>query len=184
MPDWLDTENSRCHFSRCIGIRIGWVLCFSVLLLAICSGTPAAAAGPQQAEKKEESKTTPPAAKQLFAEADAARLMDGLRAALEANSQRRLLRLFDAARMPNYATFRDQVTEFFENYQAFQVHYHITEVSTEGENNVVVADLEIEATPSNANVPNVRRKTQLHLLVAWDGKQWKIVDLAPREFFS
>jgi hypothetical protein len=119
-----------------------------------------------------------------FVEADAARVFDGLRQALESDSERRLLKLFDAARMPDYPALRNQVAQFFEEYEAFQVRYHITQVSTQGRMGVAMADFELEATPSRGASPNVRRKVQLRLVLAWDGKRWKIVDLAPRELFS
>lgn len=57
-----------------------------------------------------------------FSHADAARVLDGLRQALESNNQRPLLKLFDAARMPDYPVFRDQVAQFFDEYEAFQMH--------------------------------------------------------------
>src|SRR6266849_192295 len=118
-----------------------------------------------------------------FSEADAARVLEGLRQALESNNERRLLKLFDASRMPDYPAFRDQVAQFFDEYEAFQVHYHITQVSTEGRVGVATADFELEATPSRATSPNVRRNVQLRLVLAWDGKQLRIIDLAPRGLF-
>ena len=118
-----------------------------------------------------------------FSEADAARVFDGLRQALESNNERRLLKLFDAARMPDYPAFRDQVAQFFDEYEAFQVRYHIAQVSSEGRVGVATADFEVEATPSRGTSPNVRRNVQLRLVLTWDGKQWKIVDVTPRGLF-
>src|SRR6266852_5099323 len=107
-----------------------------------------------------------------FSEADAARVFDGLRQALESNSERRLLKLFDAARMPDYPACRDQVAQFFDEYESFQVRYHIAQVSSEGRVGVATADFEVEATPSRGTSPNVRRNVQLRLVLAWDGRQW------------
>jgi len=86
--------------------------------------------------------------------------------------------------MPNYAAFKDQVAEFFEKYEAFRVRYHITQTSTEGGLGVVLADLELEAAPVGADVPNVRKTAQLRLVTAWDGKRWRIVDWAPRSVLN
>src|SRR2546427_9865986 len=116
----------------------------------------------------------------VFSDADAARVFDGLRQALESNSERRLLKLFDAARMPDYPAFRDQVAQFFDEYEAFQVRYHIAQVSSEGRVGVATADFGVGATPSRATSPNVRRNVQLRLVLTWGGKQWKIVDVTPR----
>ncbi|HVO79704.1 MAG TPA: hypothetical protein VMT28_03175 [Terriglobales bacterium] len=119
-----------------------------------------------------------------FTDADAAGVLDRLRQALESYNQRRLLQLFDAGKMPNYPAFRDQVAQFFDKYEAFQVQYRITQVSAEEHVGVAMVDFRLEATPAREASPNVRRNTQLRLVLAWDGKQWKIVDLAPRGLFE
>jgi hypothetical protein len=133
-----------------------------------------------QQQKTEDQKSTP----HVFSEADAARLLAEVQGALESNNQRRFLKLFDAHRMPNYAAFQDQVAEFFEKYEAFRVRYHITQTSSEDGLGVVLADLELEATPAGAYVPNVRKTAQLRLVTAWDGKAWKTVDWAPRSVLN
>src|SRR2546428_13707222 len=106
-----------------------------------------------------------------FSEADAARVFDGLRQALESNSERRLLKLSDAARMPDYPAFRDQVAQFFDEYEAFQVRYHIAQVSSEGRVGVATADFEVEATPSRGASPNVRRNVHVGRGVPLGGKE-------------
>jgi len=148
------------------------------------SARPAVRANlPPQEQRAEQKAGNAPDKAANFSEADAARVLEGLRQALESNNERRLLKLFDASRMPDYPAFRDQVAQFFDEYEAFQVHYHITQVSTEGRVGVATADFELEATPSRATSPNVRRNVQLRLVLAWDGKQWRMIDLAPRGLF-
>jgi predicted secreted protein len=119
-----------------------------------------------------------------FGEAEAAGVLDRFRQALESNSQRRLLKLFDAAKMPDYPAFRDQVAQFFDKYEAFRVQYRITQVSDEENVGVALVDFQLEATPSGDASPNVRKHAQLRLVMSWEGKQWKIVDLAPRGLFN
>jgi len=119
-----------------------------------------------------------------FTDADAAQVLDKFRRALEDHNQDQLLKLFDPARMSDFAAFRDQITQFFEKYQAFQVRYHLTQTASENEFGIVVADFSLEATPNGNASPNVRKNIQLRLVLAWDGKQWKIVDLAPLTLFS
>jgi hypothetical protein len=128
--------------------------------------------------------TTAPSTRPLFAEADAARILNEMRTALEANRRNHLLRLFDARRMPNYAEFRDEVIAFFEKYDSFQVQYQMKQVRMDGEFGAVLADFVLEAAPPNAGSPNVRRSVPVRLITAWDGKQWKIVDLSPRNLFQ
>jgi hypothetical protein len=149
----------------------------------------------KQGQEKEDQKQEEPKADQKagspqdqdnatnFSDADAARVLGELGQALESNNERLLLKLFDAARMPDYPVFRDQVAQFFDEYEAFQVHYQITQALTEGRIGVAMVDFELEARPSRGSTPNVRRDVQLRLVMAWDGKQWRIVDLAPRSLF-
>lgn len=115
-----------------------------------------------------------------FADADAARVMDALRQALESGSRGRFLKLFDARRMPGYAAFRDQVAEFFERYVSFQVQYHLTQITMDRDLGGLMADVVIDALPADRVTPNVRRNAQLRLVLAWDGKWWRIADWSPR----
>jgi len=157
-------------------------LLVALLLLATLPKVVAAdAQSHDKPEQKTEAQKSTPA---VFSEAAAASLLAEVQQALEGNNQRRFLRLFDSRRMPNYAAFQDQMAEFFEKYEAFRVRYHITQTSTEDGSGVVLADLELEATPAGAYVPNVRKTAQLRLVTAWDGKAWKIVDWAPRSVLN
>ena len=115
-----------------------------------------------------------------FADADAARVMDAVRQALETGSRSRFLKLFDARRMPGYAAFRDQVAEFFEGYVGFQVQYHLTQITMDRDLGGLMADVVIDALPADRVTPNVRRNAQLRLVLAWDGKCWRIADWSPR----
>lgn len=152
-----------------------------LVALGISPGAPAQTASgghpPTQADSPE-SKTA------QFSDADAARVLDRFRQALESNNQRGLLKLFDAGKMPDYPAFRDQVAQFFDKYEAFQVQYRITQVSDEEHVGVALVDFQVEATPNEEASPNVRRQVQLRLVLAWEEKQWKIVDLAPRGLFD
>jgi hypothetical protein len=123
-------------------------------------------------------------ARRAFAEADGVRLLGELRQALEANNRNRLLKMFDAKRMPGYAVFRDQVAEFFEKYDAFEVRYQVTQVAMDGEFGVVLADFECDAKPTDGATPHVRKRIPLRLVTAWDGKQWRIVDMSPRSWLE
>ena len=137
------------------------------------------AAGQQQGAAINESKPAP-----VFAEADAVRLMDEMRQALESNNRNGFLKLFDAKRMPGYTVFRDQVAEFFGRYNSFQTQYHVMQVARDGELGAMLATFEIDAGPSDGVTPNVRKSVSLRLITAWDGKQWRIVDLSPRSWLQ
>jgi hypothetical protein len=128
-------------------------------------------------------KTSPPAAKApSFSESDAADALSRMRLALEGYDKSAFLKLFDPARMANYPAFRDQISQFFDKYQSFVVSYQLQQVSTEDAAGIVLSNFSLEAT--GATVANLRRNFQLRLVMAWDGKQWKIVDIAPLGLFS
>jgi hypothetical protein len=148
-----------------------------LLVLMIVALGLAQSGSPPQPSKQQKS------AAPVFSEADAARLLAELQQMLESDNQRRFLKLFDAGKMPNYASFLDQVTEFFDKYESFRMRYHINQISSEKELGIVLSEVELEATPAGASVP-VRRSAQLRLVTAWDGKQWKIVDWAPRSILN
>jgi hypothetical protein len=117
-------------------------------------------------------------------EADAVRLLEQLRRGLESDNASTFLKTFDAKRMPGYPAFRDRVAEFFGRYDEFQVRYHVTQVKMDGELGAAVADFEFDATPRDGVSPNVRKRVALRLVCGWDGKQWKIVDLSPRNWLD
>ena len=144
--------------------------------IAVASRAPQKQAN-SAASKSDEPKSAVPA----FTEVEAAQLLDEMRHALETDSRRRFLKLFDAAKMPNYATFRDQMEEFFAKYDAIRVRYHLTQAVREGDVGVAVADFELEAAPDGG--PSVRRNGPLRLGAVWDGKRWKMFEIEPRAMF-
>jgi hypothetical protein len=119
-----------------------------------------------------------------FTEADAVRLLGQLRRGLESDKPDTFLKTFDARRMPGYPAFRDRVAEFFGRYDEFQARYHVTQVTMDGELGAAVADFEFDATPRDGVTPSLRRRVALRLVCGWDGKQWKIVDLSPRNWLE
>ena len=122
-------------------------------------------------------------ARPAFSAADAVRVLDQLRQAIESDSQSRFLKVFDGRRMPGYPAFRDQIVEFFGKYESFRVQYHVTQTAMDGEFGALVTDIAFDATPADRTSPNVRRNASVRLVLTWDGKSWKISDLAPRSLF-
>lgn len=120
----------------------------------------------------------------VFSEADAARVMDNLRQAMESENSRRFMKLFDAKKMPGFAAFRDQVSVFHERFGLILMTYQLTQVTTDGEFGAAMADITMNATAKQTTTPNLRRTVSVRLVLDWDGKAWKIVDWSPRDFFQ
>jgi hypothetical protein len=170
----MGTMTQRVRTAGCWRIR--------AVLLLMCVLSGGTEQGLAQHAKKDAN--SDPSARPVFAEADGVRLMNELRQALEVNNRSRFLKMFDAKRMPGYATFRDQVTEFFGKYDEFEAGYHVTQVAMDGEFGAVLADFETYARPSDGVTPSARKRVRLRLVTAWDGKQWKIVDMSPRSWLE
>ncbi len=147
-----------------------------IVILLISLG----ASAEQASQSAHSDSNSPPA----FSEADAVRLLDELRRAFETDNRSRFLKAFDAKRMPGYAAFRDQVASFFARYGEFGVRYHVTQATMDGELGGAMADFEFDAQPRDGVTPSIRRRVTLRLVCAWDGKQWKIADLSPRNWLE
>jgi hypothetical protein len=119
-----------------------------------------------------------------FSEQNALGVLQHLGDALESHDLRRFLSAFDADKLPDYPVFRDQVNALFQQYESFQVSYKLNQVAMDGRNGVALADFTIDARPTGGDQPDVRKSVSLRLVLGWNGKEWKIADLSPREFFS
>ncbi len=152
-----------------------------VRLLVLCVWLVAGGRGFGQAKTDGKPGTQ---ARPVFTEADAVRVLDQMRQAFESHNRSRFLKLFDTRRMPGFAVFRDEMDEFFETYHSIRMNYQLTQVTTDGEFGGLMMNMTLEAAPSEAGTPGVRRDVQARFLLAWDGKGWKIADLAPRNLFK
>jgi hypothetical protein len=86
--------------------------------------------------------------------------------------------------MPEFAAFRDQVSQLFVQYESFQVRYHVDQISQDREFGSIVTEFVLQAVPVSDRQPDLRRRAQLHVIVTWDGTAWKIVDISPRNIFQ
>jgi len=118
-----------------------------------------------------------------FTSADAEALVRTLQNGLEGHNLKRFLSAFDRERMIDYGNFADQVAALFAHTDAFRVNFHITSASDAGDGSVTLTiDAQMEVTPRD--LPrSERRETTLNLRVAKSGEDWRIVELAPRDFF-
>ncbi len=120
-----------------------------------------------------------------FGENDALVILGTLQTTLQSYDRKKFLGCFDSARMPNFSAFRNEINGLFNGYDSFVISYHLTQAAMEGEKGVVLADFGLDATSNSDSdeALDLRRHTQLRLVLAWDGKEWKIVDLSPRAIF-
>ena len=147
-----------------------FVTCAFVALLSVTLGA-AQAAQPKQTPQN------------AFDAQAASRLLRQLSEALQGQSQKKFLALFDLDRMKDNALFRQQIASFFSRTISIRVHLNLGEKTVEGERATVAVDAEMEAEPGDGG-PIVRRNDRLNFSVANSGGTWKFVELQPRSFFS
>lgn len=119
-----------------------------------------------------------------FSDAVASRLLEQVTRGFNANNQRQVLGAFDAARMNQYAEFRDNLAALFARYESFRAAYRLRQAWPQGERGVVIVEFELEATPLEEGAPPFRRSGQLRFEFQRGRAGWRIVDVAPRRFFS
>jgi hypothetical protein len=146
----------------------------TIIFMALLSVTLGAA---QTAQPKR------PAQQSAFDAQAASRLLRDLSEALQGQSQKKFLALFDLDRMKDSALFRQQIASFFSRTISIRVHLNLGETAVEGDGATVAVDAQMEAAPGDGG-PIVRRNDRLNFTVANTGGTWKFVELQPRSFFS
>jgi hypothetical protein len=158
-----------------------WIARGAILIVGIVMlFSPLAAAQKTPPKSAPPSPTVAPA----FSDNDALTVFDNLEATLESYNRKKFLAAFDAAKMPNFPAFRDQINHLFETYDSFTVTYHLAQTAMEGSNGVALADFGLDGTSNSEGMRDLRRQARLRLVVAWNGKEWRIVDLSPRAVFQ
>lgn len=100
------------------------------------------------------------------------------------HNQGQVLSAFDPARMKNYPQFRDNLAALFAKYENFRAAYRLRQSWPQGERGVIIAEFELEGSPLEEGSPPFRRSAQLRFEFERGRKGWRIVDVAPRGFFS
>ena len=152
----------------------------TLLLTVVLVISTQATAGQNKASEQVQSPDTSPA----FTDEAATSVLDNLQAALQSYNRKKFLAQFNSARMPNFSAFQNQIKALFDRYDSFTVTYHLVESAVQDGNGVALADFGLDGTASSEDETDLRRHTQLRIVVAWSGKEWKIMELSPRAVFE
>jgi hypothetical protein len=125
-----------------------------------------------------------PATQEDFSDAVAGRLLQQVTQGFITNSRGQVLSAFNAARMKDYGRFRENIAALFAQYESFRAAYRLRQSWPQGERGVVIVDFELEGEPLEEGSPPFRRSAQLRFQFERGPRGWKIVDVAPRSFFS
>jgi hypothetical protein len=125
-----------------------------------------------------------PAPQEDFSDAVAARLLQQVTQGFITNNQGQVLSAFNPARMKDYARFRENIAALFAQYESFRAAYRLRQSWPQAERGVVIVEFELEGTPLEEGARPFRRSAQLRFEFERGHEGWKIVDVAPRGFFS
>jgi hypothetical protein len=132
-----------------------------------------------QAQDTPQQQPTPP----TFDAQAASRLLLQLSEALQGQSQKHFLELFDLSRMKDGPLFKQQVTSFFSKTISIRVHLNLVDTSVNGNKATLAVDAQMEAEPG-AGGAITRKNERLNFAVARIGDKWRFIEAQPRSFFS
>lgn len=115
-----------------------------------------------------------------FSDLAASKLLSQVAEGVQGHLSRRMLDAFDLGRMTGGATFKQQVTAFFNQYDSIRVHFKLVEVK----DNTVIVNAQMEESTSGSFPAPQRKTAQLRFTAEKTAAGWKFVDIQPRAFFS
>jgi transposase len=159
------------------------------IALAILSAFPARAATPQTQEKPTEAAAQPaesPATTQPIDLSDEVvrDVLDRLQRGIETHDIDHVLDIFDRQNMKDFAQFQDQMVAFFRRYDSVRFRYQLLQVTSDKDGSYAIADIDMDADPSDILPTPQRRSTQMRFQMKRSPKGWKVVALKPADFFN
>ncbi len=111
-------------------------------------------------------------------------VLTNLQRGVEAHDLDRVLEIFDQQNMKDYAQFHDQMVAFFRRYDSVKFRYQLLQVTSDKEGGFAIADIDMDADPTDILPTPQRRSTQMRFQMKRTPKGWKVVALRPADFFN
>jgi hypothetical protein len=102
----------------------------------------------------------------------------------ETHNLDKVLSVFDATAMPDFAQFRDQMVAYFRLHESFKLRYQLLQVTADDGLGMATADIEMDDDPLDTLPTPKRRSTQMRFQIKRTPKGWRIIGLGPMEFFG
>ena len=102
----------------------------------------------------------------------------------ETHNLDKVLSVFDAAAMPDFAQFRDRMVSYFRLHESFNLRYQLLQVTADDGLGTATADIEMDDDPLDTLPTPKRRSTQMRFQIKRTPKGWRIIGLGPVEFFG
>jgi hypothetical protein len=111
-------------------------------------------------------------------------VLTNLQRGIETHDIDRVLEIFDQQNMKDYARFRDQMVAFFHRYDSVKFRYQLLQVTSDKDGSFAIADIDMDADPSDILPTPQRRSTQMRFQMKRAPKGWKVIALRPADFFN
>ena len=102
----------------------------------------------------------------------------------ETHNLDKVLSVFDAAVMPGFAQFRDQMVAYFRLHESFKLRYQLLQVTADDGLGMATVDIEMDDDPLDTLPTPKRRSTQMRIEIKRTPKGWRVIGLDPMEFFG
>ena len=175
------------YSAKVLTAAVAW---FSLLVMCV-HPLPAVGQATQQEPPEAPAQTQPadqpgPPATQAFDLSDEVvrDVLTNLQRGIETHDIDRVLEIFDPQNMKDYAQFHDQMVAFFHRYDSVKFRYQLLQVTSDKEGSFAIADIDMDADPSDILPTPQRRSTQMRFQMKRAPKGWKVVALRPADFFN
>ncbi len=143
----------------------------------------ALAALPARCGAKAPKKASPLQA-QEFSEAVAEAALAQIRAGFQEHNPELVMSTFERTRLAGWAEMRDRLRDRMAAYDSFRMGYHIVSATAADGQGKLVAEVKLESVSGAGVTPPEHESATLHLTLEHGAQGWRIVDFAPRGFFT
>lgn len=183
----IRTKPIRGHSAKVLALGVAWFCLF--VLCVHASPAVSQATQEKQPDSPAHSQSTEqpasPAAPAVDLSDEVVRdVLTNLQVGIETLDLDRVMGVFDQPNMKDYAEFHDQMVAFFRRYDSIKFRYQLLQVTSDKEAGFAIADIDMDAVPSDILPTPQRRSTQMRFQLKRTSKGWKVIALRPSDFFN
>src|ERR1017187_1763597 len=192
VEELANPRTERAEFTSRHGAKVLPFIAAWVCLIVLCVHPLPMASQATQEKPSAAAADTPPSDQPAGSVTQAVDLSDevvrdvltDLQQGITTHDLERVLEVFDQQNMKDYAQFHDQMVAFFRRYDSVKFRYQLLQVTSDKEGGFAIADIDMDADPSDILPTPQRRSTQMRFQMKRGLKGWKVVALRPADFFS
>ena len=177
----------RQHSPKVLAVVAAWLCLASTCIFPVLAASTVTQEKHAEAEAKPEPAYQPaaPNTPALDLSDEVVRdVLINLQRGIETHELERVMEIFDPQNMKDYAQFHDQMAAFFRRYDSVRFRYQLMQVTSDKDLGFAIADIEMDADPSDILPAEQRRSTQMRFQLKRGPKGWKVIGLRPADFFN